>query len=75
MYKLIFMPCWECFDFRATMAHEAGHLLGFEHPDKYDQLNLRALAPMGPSTCVNSLTPRHIELQPLAADADTELPQ
>ena len=33
-------PCWDCYDFTATVAHEAGHILGFEmtHPDTGDGL-------------------------------------
>ena len=33
-YIQIFLPCWECYDFKATVAHEAGHILGFHHPDQ-----------------------------------------
>ena len=24
-YTQIFLPCWDCFDFEAAIAHEAGH--------------------------------------------------
>ena len=41
-YTRVYLPCWECYDFKATMAHEVGHLLGFEHPDQYDKLNLQS---------------------------------
>jgi hypothetical protein len=32
-YWDVFQPCWECYDFEATIAHEIGHVLGFHHPD------------------------------------------
>ena len=31
------------YDFQATVAHEFGHVLGFDHPDVVDWLNLRAM--------------------------------
>ena len=31
-YDRIFMPCFECYDFEAAVAHETGHVLGFGHP-------------------------------------------
>jgi hypothetical protein len=40
-YERIFLPCWNCFDFEATMAHEIGHVLGFSHPDTLSLLNLK----------------------------------
>jgi len=40
-YIEVFMPCYECHDFEATIAHEAGHLLGFHHPDSYPLRVLR----------------------------------
>ena len=33
-YVLIFLPCWECYDFEAAAAHEVGHALGLMHPDQ-----------------------------------------
>ncbi len=51
----IYVPCWECFDFKATMAHEIGHVLGFDHPDTKGLLNLELTTPVGPATCNNSL--------------------
>lgn len=39
-YFDVFLPCYECHDFEATIAHEAGHLLGFHHPDSYPARNL-----------------------------------
>ena len=47
----VFLPCWDCYDFEATIAHEVGHVLGFHHPDTEWQLNLNAHQPMGPATC------------------------
>ena len=44
-YYQIFLPCWDCYDFRATIAHEWGHVLGFTHPDTMPHLNLRAMTP------------------------------
>ena len=39
-YTEVFLPCYECEDFQATMAHEIGHLLGFDHPDVVPHRNL-----------------------------------
>ena len=33
-YVLIFLPCWECYDFEAAASHEVGHALGLMHPDQ-----------------------------------------
>ena len=32
-FELIFLPCFECYDFEAAATHEVGHVLGFGHPD------------------------------------------
>ena len=40
LYTSVFLPCFDCHDFEATIAHEAGHLLGFDHPDTFENLNL-----------------------------------
>ena len=63
------MPCWECYDFQATVAHEIGHVLGFHHPDTFPELNLKATEPMGPETCMYPLN--HVEYQPLPEGADS----
>jgi len=68
-YYRVFLPCWECYDFTATIAHEVGHVLGFHHPNVYPELNLRATAPMGPETCQYPLN--HVEYEPLPEDADS----
>ena len=41
-YFRVFLPCWDCYDFEATIAHEVGHVLGFHHPDQLWELNLNA---------------------------------
>ena len=43
-YDRIFLPCAECYDFEAAIAHEAGHVLGFGHPDQRPAENLIAAA-------------------------------
>lgn len=65
-YVFVFLPCWDCYDFTATVAHEAGHILGFDHPDEFPRLNLRAKAGVhlgAPETCHRPLTPANIELE------------
>lgn len=49
-YGMVFLPCFECYGFLATMAHEAGHVLGFHHPEN-SALNLATTAGMGNATC------------------------
>ena len=50
-YERIFMPCWECYDFEAAMAHETGHVLGFGHPDAVPAENLAAACRITNATC------------------------
>ena len=50
-YERIFLPCWECYDFEAAMAHETGHVLGFGHPDADPSNNLAAACRITNSTC------------------------
>lgn len=68
-YLEVFMPCYECFDFQATIAHEIGHVLGFDHPDNQAELNLKATAEMGPATCLDPLS--NVELTPLEEGLDS----
>lgn len=70
-YITVFMPCVECYGFSGALAHEAGHLLGFQHPDVYESMNLRASdgVKMNASTCHRALD--NVELRPLAEGTDT----
>lgn len=36
----VVLPCVQCYDFEATVAHEIGHVLGFDHPDTATHRNL-----------------------------------
>lgn len=53
-YERIFLPCWECYDFEAVVAHEVGHVLGFGHPDDKPEANLAAKCAMTNATCRDS---------------------
>lgn len=71
-YFMIFLPCWDCYDFKATVAHEVGHVLGFDHPDANSNLNLRATVEMGPqAVCEDPLSPKHVEYAPLPEGHDS----
>lgn len=73
-YFTIFLPCWDCYDFKATLAHEVGHVLGFDHPDETDcggdcvlsarNLQTKAEIVMGDSVCNMPLSETTIEWIP-----------
>ena len=74
VYLRVFLPCWDCFDFGATIAHEVGHGLGFQHPDQMPALNLVANVSVGgagwnDTYCFDPL--EHVALRPFPADGDT----
>ena len=50
-FYYIYQPCFISYDFEAAVAHEIGHVLGFDHPDQYPQLNLNSTAPMSAASC------------------------
>ena len=52
-YDRIFLPCWECYDFEAAVAHEIGHVLGFAHPDTAPHENLEQVANLTNATCTS----------------------
>jgi len=66
-YVRIFLPCWDCYDFEAVMAHEAGHVLGFQHPDTMAGANLIVTSPMNSTTCESPTS--HLALQPEVTDS------
>jgi len=61
-YWRIFLPCVDCYDFEATIAHEVGHVLGFHHPDAEWELNLNARLEMNASTCERAMDYVHLNL-------------
>ena len=50
-YDQIFLPCWDCYDFEAAIAHEVGHVLGFDHPDTSPHENLEQVGNLSNATC------------------------
>lgn len=44
-FELIFLPCFECYDFEAAATHEVGHVLGFSHPDASEEGTCCGFAP------------------------------
>jgi hypothetical protein len=71
-YLRIYQPCWECYDFEATVAHEVGHVLGFHHPDQLPNLNLEANVSM--ASCALDEPPGQECLFELAAGAPSAPP-
>ena len=61
-YTQFFTPCMTCFDFEASIAHEVGHVLGFNHPDAQASRNLRLSHPLNATSCRAPL--RYVELGP-----------
>ena len=49
-YAQIYLPCAQCYDFEAALAHELGHVLGFGHPDETPDFNLAGCS-LDNSTC------------------------
>lgn len=55
-YIHIYVPCVECYDFEAAVAHETGHVLGFHHPDEYPSRNFGPVpGAMGSALCRRSV--------------------
>ena len=50
-FYYIYQPCFISYDFEAAVAHEIGHVLGFDHPDQYPALNLNTTLPMSAASC------------------------
>jgi hypothetical protein len=70
-YFTVFLPCYECHDFEATIAHEAGHVLGFHHPDSQTGQNLVLKRPLNEvSYCADPLY-RDVVLREHPVDEDT----
>lgn len=71
-YIQFFIPCWNCYDFEATIAHEAGHVLGFGHPNAQPAYNLQVPTEtaMSETTCRAPLD--YVELHP-PSEAQTNL--
>ena len=63
LYAQMVLPCSECLDLRAALAHEAGHVLGLSHPDTaaLQGRNLRARPPPPSSPSPPPLPPLSCE--------------
>ena len=51
-YAQIYIPCTSCFSFEGSIAHEIGHVLGFDHPDEYPGANIDGCS-VTPSNCMD----------------------
>ena len=49
----VFVPCITCYDFEAAVAHEIGHLLGFDHPDEHWQASYSSSSSSSSSSSIN----------------------
>ena len=56
-YVHFFLPCWQCYDFEAAIAHEIGHVLGFGHPDTAPHENLEQSSNLTNATCASPCSP------------------
>ena len=65
-YFRVFLPCWDCYDFESTVAHEIGHVLGFHHPDQLWELNLNSNRSM--ASCATPAVYEHLVAQESQCD-------
>lgn len=70
-YQTVVSPCLDCYNYVSTMTHEAGHVLGFEHPDTLTAQNLMLDASVANVSCDDPL--RHVLLRTRSADSDASL--
>ena len=79
-YERFFLPCMQCYDFEASVAHEVGHVLGLSHPDLQLPRNLKldsdALHDLtqhvtNSSACLYPL--RHVTLDPEPTETATAI--